>query len=406
MTHEEACNILDIPLDANLETARAAHRRLARQYHPDANPLTGGDTHLFQLVDTHLFQLVTDAWECVQETIPERQAQEEERRRRLAEERRRRQEKEWWKQQEEIWRAEERQREQEEEWWRQEEEERRKQEEERWNAKIGSRLRTLAAGHMGEVYSVAYSPDGLTIASGSGDGTIRIWNAQTGALLRTLTGHTDRFPIAFLIKTHTSIYSVAYSPYGRTIARGNGDGTIRIWNAQTETLLRTLTGHTDRVCSVAYSPDGRTIASGSEDRTVRIWNAETGKLLRTLRGHTEWVSSVAYSPDGLTIASVSGGGTIRIWNAETGKLLRTLRGHSGGIYSVAYSPDGQTIACSGAVLSDDLSIRVPVISACEVQIWNAETGELLRKLINYKGRVNSVAFLRTVGRLPVAAGQY
>ena len=198
---------------------------------------------------------------------------------------------------------------------------------------------TILEGHTGWVWSVAFSPDGSTIASGSRDNRVRLWDAKTGAHIRTFTGHT------------WDVYSVAFSPDGSTIASGSSTiasgslyGTMRLWDVETGALIRTLTGHTDSVGSVAFSPDGSTIASGSRDDTVRLWDVETGALIRTFTGHTDSVGSVAFSPDGSTIASGSLYGTMRLWDVETGALIRTFTGRAGDVYSVAFSPDGSTIA--------------------------------------------------------------
>jgi len=221
-------------------------------------------------------------------------------------------------------------------------------------------------GHSGSVYSVSYSPDGRSIASGSSDNTIKIWESSTGVLQRTLTGHSN------------DVESVSYSPDGRYIASGSYDGTIKIWDANTGVLQRTLTGHSFWVLSVSYSPDGRYIASGGYDGTIKIWEASTGVLQRTLTGHSYYVYSVSYSPDGRYIASGSYDGTIKIWEASTGVLQRTLTGHSYWVYSVSYSPDGRSIA-SG---SRDGTIK----------IWEASTGVLQRTLTGHSSWVWNVSY--------------
>ncbi|MCA2629079.1 MULTISPECIES: serine/threonine-protein kinase, partial [unclassified Microcystis] len=151
-------------------------------------------------------------------------------------------------------------------------------------------------------------------------------NPSVSPLDKTLTGHSE------------TVFSVAYSPDGRYLASGSKDKTIKIWEVATGKGLRTLTGHSGVVLSVAYSPDGRYLASGSQDKTIKIWEVATGKV-RTLTGHYMTFWSVAYSPDGRYLASGSGDKTIKIWEVETGKELRTLTGHSIGVLSVAYSPD-------------------------------------------------------------------
>ena len=234
-----------------------------------------------------------------------------------------------------------------------------------WDTNKGDHLQTLR-GHADYVNSVAYSPDGTKIISGSLDKTVKIWDENTGVCLQTLTGHSE------------SVRSVAYSPDGTKIISGSGDNTIKIWDANTGQCLKTFEGHSESVYSVAYSPDGTKIISGSADETIKIWDANTGQCLKTLRGHADYVLSVAYSPDGTRIISGSHDETIKIWDANTGQCLKTLEGHIYYVSSVAYSPDGTKII-SG---SDDLTIK----------IWDANTGECLKTLEGHLRVVLSVAY--------------
>ena len=162
-------------------------------------------------------------------------------------------------------------------------------------------------GHTSLVTSVAYSPDGSNIVSGSQDNTIRIWNATTGqSVASPFQGHTK------------PITSVAYSPDGTNIVSGSQDKTIRVWNSRTgQSVADPFWGHADYVISVAYSPDGTNIVSGSEDKTIRVWNPITGQSVAgPFQGHTRPVTSVAYSPDGTYVVTGSRDFSIKVWKAQ------------------------------------------------------------------------------------------
>ncbi len=168
------------------------------------------------------------------------------------------------------------------------------------------------------VKSVAFSPDGQHIVSGSTDRTIRVWNAMTGETAAgsfTLAGHTD----------YVFLESVTLSPDGQHIVSGSSDGTIRVWNAMTgETAAGPFTVHTGPVFSVAFLPDGQHIVSGSADGTICVWNAMTGETAAgPFTVHTGPVNSVAFSPDDPHIVSGSSDGTILLSNVTMRKTETT-----------------------------------------------------------------------------------
>ncbi|HAT14234.1 MAG TPA: serine/threonine protein kinase [Microcoleaceae bacterium UBA11344] len=273
----------------------------------------------------------------------------------------------------------------------------------RWkNAKVKN-----FAQHSDAVGAVAFSPDGLMLASGSKDKTIQIWDLATGKSIRTFEGDSSTiWSVAFdsngtRLATGTgfwrvmlwdlktgqsmssldhaaSVWSVAISHDGQLIASGSGDKTTKIWDAVNGRLIHNLPDHTDFVYSVAFSPDDKTLVSASKDNKITIVDVATGRLLKTIDGHADQVRSVAISPDGQTLVSGSYDESIKIWHLETGELIRSLKGHSDDIVSVAISPDGKFIA-SG---SKDKTIK----------IWDLATGELLNTLTGHLDQVYVVTF--------------
>ena len=235
-----------------------------------------------------------------------------------------------------------------------------------WDASTGVEMLQSIRGHHDWISSVAFSPDGSKIISGSSDRSIRVWDANTGIeMLPPLRGHDEL------------INSIAFSPDGSKIISGSDDKTIRVWDASTGIeMLPPLQGHRGSIRSVAFSPSGSNIVSGSDDKTIRVWDASTGiKILPPLRGHDHWIYSVAFSPDGSKIVSGSSDYTIRVWDARNGiEMLPPLRGHLGSIHSLAFSPDGSKII-SG---SSDHTILV----------WNASTG--IKMPPPFRGHHNSI----------------
>lgn len=180
----------------------------------------------------------------------------------------------------------------------------------------------------GTVSGMAYSPISSRLAVASSIG-VWICDAHTGKELALLTGHAN------------SVRAVTLSPDGVTVAGGLGENTIRIWDIRTGKQNVTLTGHSGDIRTLAYSPDGKTLASAGDEKIIRLWDPITGQLKQSLSDHGGAVYSIAFSLDGETIASGSWDHTVRLWNTETGKLKNTLVGHTEWIFSVAFSPDGK-----------------------------------------------------------------
>ena len=215
------------------------------------------------------------------------------------------------------------------------------------------------------VNSVAISPDGKTLASGSDDKSIHLWNIETGQAISTLSGHSQ------------SVKSVAFNPDGTILATGSDDQTVKLWNLNNRQEICTLSGHSHAVKSVAFSPKGNFLASGSWDKTIKLWNVETGVLESTLTGHGLQVSSVTFSPCGKFLASASFDRTVRLWELSSG-VSSTFKGHSWAVFAVAFSPNGKTFVTG----SDDNTVI----------LWDLKTGKPLYTLLGHCWSVVAVAF--------------
>jgi WD40 repeat protein/DNA-binding SARP family transcriptional activator len=225
--------------------------------------------------------------------------------------------------------------------------------------------------------SIAFSPDGRLLAGGTGNGVICLWQFADGQLWVRAEAHAQ------------SIWSVAFSPDGRRLASASEDQTIQIRQVGDRQSIAVLAGHQGWVRSVAFSPDGELIASASDDMTLRLWHAERGEPLRVLAGHTSRVRSVAFSPDGRLLASGSADHTVRLWDVASGRCARVLEGHTSRVRSVAFSPDGRLLASA----SHDQSVT----------LWDVVSGQIAHVLRGHTGWVQALAFSPD-GRLLASGG--
>ena len=240
----------------------------------------------------------------------------------------------------------------------------------------GECLLTIS-GHTETVNSVALSPDGSRILTGSWDDTAKLWNAGTGELLRTFSGHAN-------------IETVAFSPDGTTVLTASIDRTAKLWSLA-GTCILTLTGHTSHVMSASFSPDGSLVLTASLDGTARLWDT-SGSVLQIL-GNSLYHSKITLSPDGTRFLEAgfleASKKNAELWDAGSGFLVNTYAGHTGTVYSGAFSPDGTRVATA----SSDKTAK----------LWNT-LGGCIRTFTGHTGTVNAVAFSPDASRLLTGSG--
>jgi WD40 repeat protein/predicted transcriptional regulator len=242
-----------------------------------------------------------------------------------------------------------------------------------WNALTGELEKTLASIDNRINHAVAWSPDGSKIVAcleGLDTSRTPIWNSTTGKVVQTIAWYGS---------------SLAFSPDGGQLAIVTGY-SVYIYGFSGGLLQRTIAGHSDSVNSVSWSPDGKRLASASNDNTVRIWNVTSGEEIATFNGHGEVVRTVRWSPDGTRIASAAEGGGIMIWDPETLTELESLNGS----YPVAWSPDGRSIASSGP-------------GNGSVLLWDVASGDIVRQLVLPFGNATYISWSPQGDRLATSS---
>jgi WD40 repeat protein len=232
------------------------------------------------------------------------------------------------------------------------------------------------AGHPGGNRSLVFAKDGKALITGGNDGTVCLWETDSGKLRRRLLGHCG------------PVETVALSTDGQTVASGSDDHTVRLWDAARGKEKCTRVGHQGLIQTAAFSPDGRLLATASHDRTVRLWETATGKEIRRLRSRLGSFSGVVFTSDGKKILTAGADGCLRLWETATGKELREFREQPGRIESLAISPDGRLAVTGGR---DNILRLWDMLAGKEVRHFGAVQGQIIRVAFAPDGKTVAAA---------------
>jgi WD40 repeat protein len=273
-----------------------------------------------------------------------------------------------------------------------------------WDVATGELLKTFS-GHTKKTTSIAFGRDGRSLISGNSDRTVRVWDVPSGRQLRTLVTGSDEDRPDDLV---SDVLPIALSPSGAFLAAAkkfeghgplDGTGAVQVWDLTQSGEPRTFPLEKSWVTSLAYSPDGHTLAAGIKgwsgrhccEGWVKLWDVDSGRELRTLTGYSDQVV-VAFSPDGRTLASGGTDRAVRFWDVTTGHELGRVgqHEHSPSVYALTFSPDGRTVAAAGA----DASIQfIDVASGRELSTFRGnEVGDITSVIFSPDGRTLASTF--------------